>query len=204
MLLATDLAVLDHHDGSVLLIANAINYDASDARVDEAWSDAVARLDAMQADLAAPAAPSASTYDPAAEPQVTSRTAQPTTSPAVEACREHIRAGDAFQIVLSPRFTAPCPADPLDVYRVLRVDEPQPVHVPVPLPDVGGTAPATRCRRGGFDVVGSSPEALVKVDRGGRCCTRSPASRPRGATPEAGHRPRRASCWPTRRSAPST
>ena len=47
MLLATDLAVLDHEDGSVLLIANAVNYDATDERVDEAWADAVARLDAM-------------------------------------------------------------------------------------------------------------------------------------------------------------
>ena len=52
MLLATDLAVLDHHDGSVLLIANAINYDDTDERVDDAWADAVRRLDAMQADLA--------------------------------------------------------------------------------------------------------------------------------------------------------
>ena len=36
MMLATDLAVLDHADGSVLLIANAINYDDTDERVDEA------------------------------------------------------------------------------------------------------------------------------------------------------------------------
>ena len=50
MLLATDLAVLDHHDGSVLLIANAINYDATDERVDDAYADAVRRLDAMQAE----------------------------------------------------------------------------------------------------------------------------------------------------------
>ena len=54
MLLATDLAVLDHWDGSVLLIANAVNYDATDERVAEAWSDAVARLDRMEHALAAP------------------------------------------------------------------------------------------------------------------------------------------------------
>ncbi len=48
MLLATDLAVLDHWDGSVVLIANAVNYDATDERVAEAWSGAVARLDAME------------------------------------------------------------------------------------------------------------------------------------------------------------
>ena len=44
MMLATDLAVLDHADGSVLLVANAVNYDATDERVDWAYTDAVARL----------------------------------------------------------------------------------------------------------------------------------------------------------------
>ena len=55
MLLATDLAAVDHHEGTVTLIANAINWDASDERVDEAYDDAVARLDRMTAELAAPA-----------------------------------------------------------------------------------------------------------------------------------------------------
>jgi anthranilate synthase component 1 len=51
MLVATDLAVLDHKDGTVTLIANAINYDNSDERVDEAWLDAEKRLNKMQAAL---------------------------------------------------------------------------------------------------------------------------------------------------------
>ena len=55
MMLATDLAVLDHSDGSVLLVANAVNYDATDERVEDAWADAVFRLDAMTSDLAADA-----------------------------------------------------------------------------------------------------------------------------------------------------
>ena len=54
MLLTSDLAVLDHWDGSVLLIANAINHNDLDTGVDEAYADAVARLDAMEADLAKP------------------------------------------------------------------------------------------------------------------------------------------------------
>ena len=54
MPVATDLAVLDHTDGSLLLVANAVNYDATDERVDEAWADAVARLDRMTAQLAEP------------------------------------------------------------------------------------------------------------------------------------------------------
>ena len=55
LMLATDLAVLDHADGSVLLIANAINFDDTDERVAEAWSDAVKRLDVMTRDLGTPA-----------------------------------------------------------------------------------------------------------------------------------------------------
>ena len=55
LMLATDLAVLDHTDGSILLVANAINYDDTDERVELAWADAVARLDAMTRALAAPA-----------------------------------------------------------------------------------------------------------------------------------------------------
>ena len=62
-MLATDLAVLDHADGSVLLIANALNWDATDERVEEAWADAVARLDTMTRDLAAPAESTVSVVD---------------------------------------------------------------------------------------------------------------------------------------------
>lgn len=54
MLLTSDLAVLDHWDGSVLLIANAINHNDLATGVDEAYTDAVARLDAMEQDLRRP------------------------------------------------------------------------------------------------------------------------------------------------------
>ena len=54
MLFATDLAALDHHEGAVTLIANAVNWDASDERVDDAYFDAVARLHAMSERLASP------------------------------------------------------------------------------------------------------------------------------------------------------
>jgi anthranilate synthase component 1 len=183
MLLATDLAVLDHHDGSVLLIANAINYDDSDDRVDDAWADAVRRLDAMQADLASSAAASASTYDADAEVQVTSRTERSDYLAGVESCKEYIRAGDAFQIVLSQRFTAPCTASSLDVYRVLRVTNPSPYMYLLRVPVV--TDDGSLSDEVAFDVVGSSPEALVKVVEGRATMHPIAGSRPRGVTPEA-------------------
>ena len=64
MVLATDLAVLDHADGSVLLIANAVNYDDTDARMEWAWRDAVERLDRMMTDLAAPAPSTVALVEP--------------------------------------------------------------------------------------------------------------------------------------------
>ncbi len=179
MMLATDLAVLDHSDGSILLIANAVNYDATDERVEQAWADAVARLDRMTAELAAPAESTVSVVDDealaAAGRQVASNVSREAFEDAVRLAKEDIRAGEVFQVVLSQRFSAPCPADALDVYRVLRSTNPSPYMYLLRLPHPDGTA---------YDVVGSSPEALVKVT-GRRAITHPIAgSRPRGATPE--------------------
>ena len=171
MMLATDLAVLDHEDGSVLLIANAVNYDDTDARVDWAYQDAVARLDRMTADLATPTPPTAGTYDSGAEPAYTSRTPDGGYHAAVEKARDEIAAGEAFQVVLSQRFEHPTTASALDVYRVLRLSNPSPYMYLL--------------RLDGFDVVGSSPEALVKVSAGRAMLHPIAGTRWRGETPEA-------------------
>ena len=184
LLLATDLAVLDHADGSVLLIANAINYDGSDARVDEAWADAVQRLDRMEAALAMPAAPSAARYDPEVTAVFTRRTDSATYREGVELCREHIRAGDAFQIVLSQRFDQPTQATALDVYRVLRASNPSPYMYLVRFPVADATDDGSLPTRVAFDVVGSSPEALVTLHEGRAMLHPIAGSRPRGITPE--------------------
>jgi anthranilate synthase component I len=171
LMLVTDLAVLDHADGSVLLVANAVNWDDSDERVDEAWADAVARLDRMTTELAQAAPATTSTYDPDAEPSYDSQTARPDFLTAVERAQEEIRAGEAFQIVVSQRFDMTTSASALDIYRVLRVTNPSPYMYVLRFP-------------GGYDVVGSSPEALVKVT-GDRALTHPIAgTRWRGATPE--------------------
>ncbi|MFL6165386.1 MAG: anthranilate synthase component I, partial [Ornithinibacter sp.] len=84
MMIATDLAVLDHSDGSVLLIANAINHDDRPEGVDAAYHKAVARLDTMTSDLTRPVAPLAAAIPAVAEPEYTSRTARPDYLEAVE------------------------------------------------------------------------------------------------------------------------
>ncbi|KLO61869.1 anthranilate synthase [Dermacoccus sp. PE3] len=174
MLLATDLAVMDHQDGSLLLIANAVNFDGLDTGVEGAYVDAVARLDAMQQRLG-DSAPSTVAVLHTPEQDVRSTHTREQFHDMVEACKEDIRAGEAFQIVVSQRFSVDTDADALDVYRALRASNPSPYMylLRLPLPD-GGV----------YDVVGSSPEALVKVT-GERVITHPIAgSRPRGKTPE--------------------
>ena len=179
MLIATDLAVLDHMDGSVTLIANAINYDNSPERVDLAYADALARLDVMEEALSKPLASSVSTFDQDANPVITNETASIDYQNAVEIAKEHIRAGDAFQIVLSQRFSTPCNATALDVYRILRTSNPSPymflIRVPRP------TAPGVELSADvAFDLVGSSPEALVKLTDGKAMLHPIAGTRPRG------------------------
>lgn len=187
-LLATDLAVLDHADGSVLLIANAINYDATDERVDEAWHDAVQRLDRMQQQLAAPMELGVATYDRSSEISVESATAHADFLAQVELAKEYIRAGDAFQIVVSQRYSVPCSASARDVYRVLRAMNPSPymylIRVPAFEEAVGSAAPQELQQQVAFDIVGSSPEALVTV-QAGQCVLHPIAgTRRRGSTAE--------------------
>ncbi|WP_236241018.1 anthranilate synthase component I [Streptomyces sp. CC228A] len=170
MLLTSDLAVLDHWDGTVLLIANAINHNATDSGVDEAYADAVARLDAMQADLTKSAESAPAVLPPSELPESTALWGGPAYQDAVEDIKERIRAGEAFQVVPSQRFETPCTASALDVYRVLRATNPSPYMY--------------LFRFDGFDVVGSSPEALVKVEDGRAMVHPIAGTRPRGATPQ--------------------
>ncbi|GAA1858646.1 anthranilate synthase component I [Myceligenerans crystallogenes] len=189
--LATDLAVVDHREGTVWLVANAINADDTADRVDEAHADAVARLDAMQARLAQGAAPVttvvaaaapgtagggvAADDDGVAEPQLEFRSTQQEFEQAVLAAKEAIRDGEVFQVVLSQRLDLDCPADPLDVYRALRTINPSPYMYYFELQD-------SAARR--LAVVGSSPETLVKVADGHVTTYPIAGSRPRGAHPE--------------------
>jgi anthranilate synthase component 1 len=172
--LATDLAVMDHHDGTVILVANAINFDDSDERVDEAWRGAVERLDAMTRRLAEPTLSSVAVADESSEPVFSSRMGAQRYMDAVEQAKEDIRAGEIFQVVLSQRFELAKSAmtpDAVHLYRVLRRTNPSPYMYLL--------------RLDGFDVVGSSPEALVKVDDGRALTHPIAGTRPRGSTPDA-------------------
>jgi anthranilate synthase component 1 len=87
----------------------------------------------------------------------------------VERAREHILAGDALQVVLSQRLEEQTDAAPFEIYRALRILNPSPYMFFFDF--------------GKFQMVGSSPEMLVKLE--GRHATLSPiaGTRPRGETP---------------------
>ncbi|GLY66226.1 anthranilate synthase component I [Amycolatopsis taiwanensis] len=169
MLLATDLAAFDHHEGTVTLIANAVNWDDSPERVDAAYDDAVRRLAEMTERLGAPA-PSTTAVFARPAPEFVRHRAKDDYHAAVLTAVEAIKAGEAFQVVPSQRFEMATDADALDIYRVLRTSNPSPYMYLL--------------RLEGFDIVGSSPEALVTV-RGGRATTHPIAgTRWRGADPD--------------------
>jgi anthranilate synthase component I len=151
MLLVTDLAAVDHHECTVVLIANALLHaDMDAAQLDDAYADALARLDAMQADLDTPAESTVATVTTSVPPATgVSRTPEGSYQPTVELALEAIRAGEIFQIQVGQRFAVETSADPLDVYRVLRTLNPSPYMYFLRTEDV--------------DIVGCSPEALVTV-----------------------------------------
>ena len=169
-LLASDLAVLDHRNGEVWLVANAINFDNTDERVDEAYADAADRVEAMTELLteSTPAGVVSASFDQTALP-IRRQRAPEDYQRAVRSAVEEIKAGEAFQIVVSQRFEVDTTADALDIYRVLRLTNPSPYMYLLRLDD--------------FDIVGSSPEALVSV-KGTTAVTHPIAgSKPRGGTP---------------------
>ncbi|WP_022888019.1 anthranilate synthase component I [Agromyces italicus] len=168
-----ELVVMDHRTGTVQLIASALN--DTDAPVDELWRDAQERLDRMQGGLAEPAEAWLAEIDLDRRANPTHRTDEAGFLAAVERSKGFIRDGDVFQVVISQRFEHEATAPAIDVYRVLRSLNPSPYMYFVHLGDPEGNP---------YWIVGSSPEALVKV-QDGRVFTHPIAgSKPRGATPE--------------------
>jgi len=183
MLVATDLAVLDHVNGTVTLIANAINYDNTGARVDDAWRNAVDRLDSMQKALTLSAEPTDAIFDESVTPIIERETSTDQYVASVEVAKERIRAGDAFQIVLSQRFSTECNASALEVYGVLRESNPSPYMFLIRVPKSTNPNEAISTEVA-FDLVGSSPEALVKLTDGLAMVHPIAGTRRRGVTPD--------------------
>ena len=169
----SELVAIDHRFGTVMLIATALGDGAQAA--DALWADAQSRLDRMQSELAQPAEAWLGDVDLDTVPAPRPRVNRADYVAAVERSKTFIRDGDVFQVVISQRFDHDVTADPLDVYRVLRTLNPSPYMYLLSL-----VAPDGR----DYSIVGSSPEALVKITRDRVYMHPIAGSRPRGDTPE--------------------
>ena len=167
LMLSEELAVFDNLKGRLYLVVHA-NPDEP-----QAYARAVRRLDELVHRLRHSGRSYPDVLDPSLlqEQDFVSGFTREGFLAAVERCKEYIRAGDIFQVVLSQRMSVPFRARPVDVYRALRALNPSPYMYFL---DLGDT-----------QVVGSSPEILVRL-QGGEVTVRPIAgTRPRGDTPEA-------------------
>lgn len=166
LMLSEELAVFDNLKGRLYLIVHA------DPSQPHAWARANRRLDELSHRLRHGGAGYPETQVPEAidEADFRSLFTREEYEAAVRKAQEYIRAGDIFQVVPSQRLSVPFRARPVDVYRALRALNPSPYMYFL---DVGGT-----------QVVGSSPEILVRLQDGEVTVRPIAGTRRRGATPE--------------------
>ncbi|SPJ22289.1 anthranilate synthase component I [Palleronia abyssalis] len=169
MLRPSVVAVLDGAKGEVTIVAPAWVASGQSARA--AYAQAGERvMDALH-DLDRAMPGNAREFgDTDALPDPTSNIARADYLRIVERAKEYIAAGDIFQVVPSQRWTQNFPLPPFSLYRSLRRTNPSPFMF--------------YFNFGGFQVVGASPEILVRVMQGEVTLRPIAGTRPRGKTPE--------------------
>jgi anthranilate synthase component 1 len=167
-MIADAVAIFDHVKRRLILLANA-HVTGKEPR--QAYDAAVHKIELMAERLrghwndgenGCARKPAAGRGD-----TVTSNFTQPEFEAAVERVKEYIRAGDAFQVVLSQRFSKAYKGDPFDVYRALRAINPSPYMFYL--------------KFGDLQLAGSSPEILVRVNQREVIVRPIAGTRPRGA-----------------------
>ena len=163
-----DVIVVDHQTSKLLLVSNIFVDDHT--RLEADYENAVARIAAMRTSLTEPSDPFLATLSGQAENLETPNMTEESFIAAVNEAKQFVRIGDVFQVVLSQRFDMPTASSALDIYRALRALNPSPYMYLFNLQDDSGD----------YAVVGSSPEALVKVQNGHAIMHPIAGSRPRG------------------------
>ncbi|MEB2287972.1 MAG: anthranilate synthase component I [Anaerolineae bacterium] len=161
-LLADTLVIFDHAKHQLIVLANAHNTGDPDA----AYDDAVRRIDQILDALAAPL-PYLDECPAASEDNLRSNVSRAQFEANVRAAKEHIAAGDAFQIVLSQRFSRRTCAPPFTIYRALRALNPSPYMFFLRFSD-------------DLALIGASPEMMVRLEEGIATVRPIAGTRPRG------------------------
>lgn len=159
------ILIFDHVNNRLKILSNA----HVDGDADRAYDEAVHKIDALETLLRTPVRGGIERIRaqvPGDTPK--SNFTREGFCEAVERAKEYIRAGDAFQIVLSQRFERPTSASAVNLYRALRCINPSPYMTLLQFPEL--------------DLIGCSPEVMTSVH--GRTCMVRPiaGTRRRGAT----------------------
>ena len=163
----SELVVVDHQKSELILVS--VVFLDGDGNLEEKLVRANSSLDALQQKISQPTPVKLS--EPSwPEPDFKLRSSKTEFLDAVEKAKHHVRLGDVFQVVISQRFDQQVSADALDVYRALRALNPSPYMYLTRWQD----------EHGDFAIVGSSPEALVKVSGADVITHPIAGSRPRG------------------------
>lgn len=174
-MLADTLVVFDHARHRLLILANAYLPDAAEnGDVEAAYVDAIQRIERVGERLLRPL-PAIPRRRDGARGRLNGDELQANVSRAeyeamVEQAREHIAAGDIFQVVLSQRFSRRTDAHPFAVYRALRMLNPSPYMFYF---DFGPYD---------FQVIGASPEMHVRLEDGVASVRPIAGTRRRGET----------------------
>ncbi|MDY6892884.1 MAG: anthranilate synthase component I [Chloroflexota bacterium] len=161
------MVIFDHVQHKIKVVANT----HVDGPAEFAYEQAISKIESIIARLVRPLSlESKGTSSRTISPQdkkLSSNFTQKEFEAGVRACKEYIAAGDAFQIVFSQRLQRKTTAEPFTIYRALRTLNPSPYLFYLDLGD--------------FQLIGSSPEMLVKAEDGLAETCPIAGTRPRGA-----------------------
>ncbi|HHT9125362.1 MAG TPA: anthranilate synthase component I [Candidatus Brocadiia bacterium] len=155
------MIIFDHLNKTMKVVCNAFINEGKDLH--SAYTDATKRIDSIIEKLRTPVTTLSDDIIPLSPPLVkgdlgggSSNFTKDDFITAVNKCKEYIKAGDIFQVVISQRLKAQTSADPFNIYRSLRVINPSPYMFFLKM---------RNARPGGKDLalIGSSPEVMVKV-----------------------------------------
>jgi anthranilate synthase component 1 len=168
----SELVIFDHETSELLLVANSYveeNFDSG-----QLYAAAIRSIEGLQSSLSEKSQAFLSERVSFLDKGATNRVEKSEFIDSVLAAKEFVRIGDAFQVVISQRFDIETNAAPIDIYRALRALNPSPYMYLFNFED----------EHGQFAFVGSSPEALVKIQSGIATMHPIAGSRPRSANAE--------------------
>ena len=169
LMIVEELAAYDHARQTIILMVSIDTSDKKGSKLKHCYEAGAAKLKMMEAVLKRPAnqrTQAGSFSERSAPPRLTSFVTQESFCTKVAAAKEFIRQGDIFQVVLSQRFQVYPAPDPFDTYRALRNLNPSPYLFYLDFDT--------------FQMVGASPEMLVKVKQGQVETCPIAGTRPRG------------------------